>query len=218
MLIVERPTVLVGSHAPSDSGALAGPARIGPNAIIQVAHVLRDHLGEATAARLLGDVTDYTMDRLPGQMVDEREAQALVRHVLDRMGEARATPMLHEAGERTADYLLANRIPRPAQWIMRAAPRRVGLALLLKAMQAHAWTFAGSGTFTVRHTRAGTELAFHACTICRDLTASGPVCDFYAGTFERLVRQLVARTARVHEVECQAQGGRCCRFRIDGIH
>ncbi len=40
------------------------------------------------------------------------------------------------------------------------------------------------------------------------------MCDFYAGTFERLIAELVATNVRVVEVECIAQGGATCRFQL----
>lgn len=218
MLIVEAPTVLAGSRGLSDLGvARAIPARIGPNTIIQLSHVLRERYGEYLASALLFESTGYAMTALPGAMVDEREAQAFVRLVMQQLGERPAAAVLHEAGHRTADYLMANRIPRPAQWIMKALPRRAGLSLLLKAMRANAWTFAGSGAFSVHTHARGADLVFHACAMCRDMYALEPVCDFYAGTFEHLIRSLVAPRAQVREVECQAQGGHCCRFEVTGI-
>jgi divinyl protochlorophyllide a 8-vinyl-reductase len=63
-----------------------------------------------------------------------------------------------------------------------------------------------------------TTLSFHDCAMCRGIEASGPMCDFYAGTFEHLIRTLVAPRAEVVEVECQAHGGRDCRFEVRGIH
>jgi divinyl protochlorophyllide a 8-vinyl-reductase len=218
MLIVEPPTALAGSRGLSDIGTVRAPAaRIGPNTIIQLAHVLRDRYGEYLAGSLLFESTGYAMTALPGAMVDEREAQAFVRTVMTQLGERPGADVLREAGLRTADYLMANRIPRPAQWVMKALPARAGLSLLLKAMRANAWTFAGSGAFSVRTHAQGADLTFHACAMCRDMRADGPVCDFYAGTFEHLIRTLVAPRAQVTEVECQAQGGHCCRFEVTGI-
>jgi divinyl protochlorophyllide a 8-vinyl-reductase len=43
------------------------------------------------------------------------------------------------------------------------------------------------------------------------------MCDFYAGTFERLIQAVVSRYASVVEVECMAQGGAACRFEIQGV-
>ncbi len=42
-----------------------------------------------------------------------------------------------------------------------------------------------------------------------------PVCAFYAGTFEQLLRALVWPQATVREVECEATGGRFCRFVVE---
>lgn len=218
MLIVESPMALAGSLGLSDRTAVRAPAaRIGPNTIIQLAHVLRDRYGDYFAGALLFESTGYAMTALPGAMVDEREAQAFVRVVMRELGEHDGARVLHEAGHRTADYLMAHRIPRPAQWIMKALPARAGLAVLLKAMRANAWTFAGSGSFSVHTHRRGADLSFHRCAMCRDMYSDAPVCDFYAGTFEHLIRTLVAPQAHVTEVECEAQGAACCRFEVTGI-
>lgn len=218
MLIVARPTVLGASPEPSDTQApLVTAALIGPNAIIQVAKVLAERLGNPRAEALVQESTGYSLGALPEHMVPETEALALTTHVMRQLGEGPATSVLHEAGLRTGDYLLANRIPRVAQWVIGVLPKRAGLGILLKSMMAHAWTFAGSGTFSVRRIGAEVELSFHSCAMCRELASDGPVCDFYAGTFERLVTTLVSRTAIVREVECHAQGGHCCRFVISGL-
>ncbi len=191
--------------------------RIGPNTIIQVAGALRDRFGALLAEPLVRDATGYSMSAMPSAMVDEREAQALVRAVVDKVGPWLACSVLREGGHRTGDYLLANRIPRVAQWVMRLSPRRVGLSLLLRAMSANAWTFAGSGRFRVVPTRHTPILVFEECAMCRDMHAERAMCDFYAGTFERLIQALVSRYASVDEVECMAQGGAACRFEIRGV-
>ncbi|MEZ4457439.1 MAG: bacteriochlorophyll 4-vinyl reductase [Gemmatimonadales bacterium] len=195
--------------------ALSAPtgARIGPNAILQVAEAIRAGLGDAAAEALLAEA-GYSLDRLPTAMVDEREPLALGAALIDRYGAATAAATLRDAGERTGAYLLANRIPRPAQRLIRLLPSRLGYRLLLGAIGRHAWTFAGSGRFSVRFGPAGPELAFDDCAMCRGLVQGAPVCDYYAGTFERLFRELVEPRVRVREIECLAAGGRCCRFTV----
>jgi divinyl protochlorophyllide a 8-vinyl-reductase len=206
-----RPTASSASHAPSDV------PRIGPNAIIQTAGVLRDRVGAERAATLLLRATGYDLHALPTDMVDEREPLALVQAVLREFGPAHSASIMREAGQRTAEYLLGNRIPGVAQWVMRLAPRRVGLAILLKAMKSNAWTFAGSGSFEYRQSKSGTELTFGSCAMCRGMLSSVPMCDFYAGTFEHLIQVLVCETVHVVEVECIAHGGRYCRFALQGM-
>ncbi len=193
------------------------PSRIGPNAIIQVATALRDRFGATLAEPLLLQATGYRMTALPSEMVDEREAQALAKAVVERVGPWLGTSVLREAGHRTGDYLLANRIPQIAQLAMRLAPRHIGLSLLLGAMSKHAWTFAGSGHFRVVRTSGAPELVFDDCAMCRGMHEQRPMCDFYAGTFERLIQAVVAKHASVTEVECMAQGAERCRFQLHGV-
>lgn len=115
---------------------------------------MRERLGAERSEAVLRAATGYTFASLPTEMIDEREPQALIKALVELVGPRLATTILRDAGHRTGDYLLANRIPRIAQWVMRALPRRVGLRLLLGAMQKNAWTFAGSGRFSCATARA----------------------------------------------------------------
>jgi len=193
---------------------LAVAHRIGPNAIVQLAHALSAQHGQAVAATMLGGSTSYTLATLPQAMVSETEVQAFVQHCMRELGHMPTLAALHEAGERTADYLMTHRIPRVAQLAMRMAPRSLALRMLLRAMTAHAWTFAGSGQFAAAPNAHGATLHFAHCAMCRGLHAHAPVCAFYAGTFERLMRQLVHAGARVQETTCSAQGDGACTFEV----
>ena len=188
-------------------------ARIGPNAIIQTIAVLRDRYGTLVASDLLLRATGRGLNDLPSRMVDEAEVRELVALCLERIGAARTRDVLREAGDRTACYLLDNRIPRVVQWLLRALPARPALRLLARAMAQHAWTFAGSGKFVF--TAAATPtFAIRDCPLCRGLTLSTPGCDFYTGTFERLLDTLVRHGTRVTQVESAASGGCCCRYAV----
>jgi hypothetical protein len=59
-----------------------------------------------------------------------------------------AAEVARSAGRRTADYLLAHRIPKPVQALLKALPARLAARVLLSAIARHAWTFAGSGVFS----------------------------------------------------------------------
>jgi divinyl protochlorophyllide a 8-vinyl-reductase len=192
-------------------------ARIGPNAVIQVAAEFQARFGVERTATLVESTTGFSLDALPTEMIDERHAQALARALVEQLGPTLATNILREAGHRTGDYLLANRIPRIAQWLIRLAPRRIGLRLLLRAMQSNAWTFAGSGRFVISKATPVPDLVFESCAMCRNMHESQPMCDFYAGTFERLIRALVSRYSGVLEEECMALGHARCRFVLQGI-
>lgn len=186
---------------------------IGPNALLQPVAVLRARLGEERARRILEASTGRTLDRLPDAMVDETEVARFHRGVVDSLGWEAGLPVLREAGLRTGDYLLAHRIPKPAQFVLKLLPARMALGLLAKAMSKHAWTFAGSGTF---HYASGANPVFEIahCPLCRGVQAPSAACDFYAGTFERLVKVLVDPGADVTETSCEAHGGSACRFTV----
>jgi divinyl protochlorophyllide a 8-vinyl-reductase len=198
------------------AGAIATPAaRIGPNAVTRMAEALRARHGEAVAARIFGAAALGEMLRdPPQQMIDERDVARLHRSAYAALGAAAAAAVARDAGARTGAYLLAHRIPRPVQWLLRRLPAAIAARLLVAAIARHAWTFAGSGDFGVRWQRGGVRLAIAHCPLCREVAASDPACDFYCATFERLFGELVRAGSTVTEVACQACGGETCVFEV----
>jgi divinyl protochlorophyllide a 8-vinyl-reductase len=199
---------------PALACADAEPARIGPNALIRAAEAARARLGE-TETQAVFTAAGLARRLLvePGSMVPEDEVTSLHVALRRRAGTATAREIGYEAGVRTADYLLANRIPRPVQWVLRALPAGPSARLLSKAIARHAWTFAGSGTFTVRAGRP-LELSVEACPVCRGAQSGETLCDYYTGTFERLFRRLVSARADVREIACEARGEGACVFEV----
>jgi divinyl protochlorophyllide a 8-vinyl-reductase len=191
-----------------------GLARIGPNAIIRVAEALRTQHGDAVTAELFRSAgVERYLQAMPGSMVDEREVIALHQRLRPALGAGPAREVAREAGVRTCDYLLANRIPRPAQFLLRLLPPGLASRVLLRSIGGHAWTFAGSSHFRAEPGYP-VRLSFAGCPLCRGVTADEPVCDYYAATFEHLYRALVSRRATVVETECQATGAPACVFEI----
>jgi divinyl protochlorophyllide a 8-vinyl-reductase len=200
------------SDVPLAGPRAAGTRLIGPNALIQTAAALYELEGESAAAGVLHAAGEpLVREHPPEDMVDERRFGALVTTLVHELGEARAERVLARSGSLTADYLIANRIPQPFQWLVHRLPRDLGLRLLLGAIASHAWTFAGSGRFRYElHGHGSVELEIEDCPACRGLVTEQPVCGFYAGTFERLFRRLVDDRLRVREAGCQACGGARC--------
>lgn len=192
------------SHAPHIG-------RIGPNVLIQTAHALSDRLGDDVAERLLFQSTAHGLADLPQQMVEESKANALVRAVHDAYGLPFARSVMRESGRRTGDYLLANRIPKPAQWLLPLLPNEMALRVLLTAIGKHTWTFAGSAHV---HITAGDPAAItiQHCPLCAGQQSTEPMCDFYAGTFGRLAQALLGPKGWAEEVACEARGDSACRF------
>jgi divinyl protochlorophyllide a 8-vinyl-reductase len=194
--------------------AVADGPRIGPNAVIQVAAALANRLGAGAARELMlsAGLGAYVKEP-PQKMIDECEVIALHSLLRERLQPATASEVVRAAGLATGDYLLAHRIPRAAQWVLRALPAPLAAPLLLAAIRRHAWTFTGSGHF---HAKAGPPvvIVIQHCPICRGANAARPQCDYYAATFARLFRRLVHRHARVRETACEACGADQCRFEI----
>ncbi len=199
-------------HPGADHARTAG--RIGPNAITRVAEVLRERLGADALARLFGlaGLAAY-VDRPPQAMVDETEVTQLHAVLRALLGAAAAARVAREAGTRTGDYLLAHRIPKPVQALLKVLPAPLAARVLLGAITRHAWTFAGSGEFAAEPGRP-VRLAIRHNPMCRGLTSDMPACDFYAATFERLFRVLVHPRATVVETACEACGDDACRFEV----
>lgn len=188
--------------------------RIGPNAITRVAEVLPAQVGSATTLELfaaagLADALRHP----PQQMVDEADVRRLHRALHDRLGPATAARVADAAGRRTGDYLLAHRIPRPMQGLMRHLPAALAARLLLAAIARHAWTFAGSGDFEARAGRPAVLTLRHN-PLVRGLQAEAPACRYHAATFEHLFRALVAADAVAIETSCEACGANACRFEV----
>lgn len=189
-------------------------ARIGPNAIVRVAEALVDRLGADAAATLFaGAGLTRHLAHPPTEMVDEADVARLQWQLRTDLDADLAREVAWDAGTRTGDYLLAHRIPTPAQWVLRHLPPFLAARLLTKAITKHAWTFAGSGTF---HCTPGNPFALtiEHNPLCSRLRASAPVCHYYSATFERIFRKLVSDRARVTEIGCEAAGGAACVFEV----
>jgi divinyl protochlorophyllide a 8-vinyl-reductase len=188
--------------------------RIGPNAIIQVVHAVSARFGYGATQRLFSAAGLAShLAHLPHDMVSERDVALLQHQLRDTFGATVAKEVSWDAGLRTGDYLLAHRIPRLAQIILKRLPASVAARVLATAIGKHSWTFAGSGTF---HVQRGMPFVFsiRGNPICSAIKSDVPVCDYYAATFEQIFRAIVHRDARVTEVACESTGAPACVFEI----
>jgi divinyl protochlorophyllide a 8-vinyl-reductase len=163
-------------------------ARIGPNAILQLIPVLDHALGRAGRDRLFQGIDLPPPD---AGMWPEAACRAAHLAVWQGCGEA-ASAILQAAGQGTADYILAHRIPAAAKALIRALPAPLGARLLTSAIARHAWTFTGSGRFrVVSHAPLTFEVADNP------LAFPGRPCVWHAAVFVRLFRVLVWSDAQV---------------------
>ena len=169
-------------HARRRPGAL-----IGPNAVLQAVAVMEERLGIAETAAILADAQ---IARLPSgaHMIPEVEALRLHRWLAlhDPMG---ALVIAEESGARTADYIIANRIPRAAAWLLRCLPARIAAPLLMQAIRKHAWTFIGAGVFTPS---GAWRFTIDRSKADDSIPPPPSLFLWYAAVFTRLYRMLVA--------------------------
>ncbi len=186
-------------------------ARIGPNAVLQHLPLLDAAIGKKLRTALLyrAGVEEPAPDA--GMLPQEQVAR--LHHAVRLYLPDRAPAIQRAAGLATGDYILAHRIPRAAQALIRALPSWLGARLLALAITKHAWTFAGTGRFRVTSHRpltfdiAANPLAFPG-------SADAPVCEWHAAVFERLFAVLVWPSVRVTETRCCAAGAASCRFEL----
>lgn len=196
----------------------AGPhpaAAIGPNAVIQLIHALEAAGLAPAAAEIFSEAaaSDW-LAQPPTAMVDERPVAAIHQAVRKLLPPQQAAAILEDAGLRTGDYILANRIPKLAQTVLKLMPAPIAARMLTKAISAHAWTFAGSGRFSAA---AGKTVTFEIVhnPLCAGEHADHQVCVWHASVFQRLFQVLVSPYTRVMETACGARGDTCCRFVAD---
>jgi len=185
-------------------------ARIGPNAVLQTLRAVEElepGVRDSVESRA-------ALEPLEEGMIPERIFVQLIRAVREVLPRARAEAVLRRSGALTADYVRTHRIPAPIRATLAGLPAFLAMPLLLQAIERHAWTFAGAGTFGAE----GKMLLLDGAPTARP--ASGPPgtgcsCAYYEGAFEGLLR-LAARGVHVTEVACQASGAAKCQFNIQG--
>lgn len=186
-------------------------ARIGPNAVLQLIAVLKEEGGPELAAHILALAGMFDVPPETG-MIDERPV-ARLHQALRRDRPEDAPRLAWAAGEATANYIIANRIPKLVRCLLRVLPPSLGARLLTKAIAKHAWTFAGSGVFRVVANRPITfEIADNP--VVRGEHADSPICFWHVAVFETLFRRMVAPDYAARETACCASGARACRFEL----
>ena len=187
-----------------------GQALIGPNAILQLLPQIERIGGAARVAQMLAEAGVFEVPD-GSHMIPEGDAARLYQ-VLRRDEPVLAPELAAEAGRGTADYILAHRIPKPAQWLLKALPAPLAARSLSRAITKHAWTFAGSGAFTAR---GPWQFEIAANPIVRGEQSDVPLCQWHAAVFEHLYRVLVHPAVSCRETCCCAmQESDICQFSI----
>jgi divinyl protochlorophyllide a 8-vinyl-reductase len=188
--------------------------RVGPNAITRMAEALRAQGGLELCRRVFSDAgLAHHLDKPPEAMVDEGDVSALNAALFSCLGTRRAESVAAEAGRLTGEYLLRHRIPAAAQLVLRSLPRPVAARFLLRAIAKHAWTFAGSGTFSYAFDD-GLTLHLERSPVCRHIKQEEPSCHYLTATFQRIFSAILGPGVAVEEVACSSSGAPRCVFAV----
>jgi len=192
-------------------GSAAGHAGalIGPNAVLQTVAAMEAQLGRAETRAILADAQ---IAALPSGEAMIPEVQALRLHRWLALHEPLGSfAIAEEAGARTADYIIARRIPCPAVWLLRHLPPILAAPLLMAAIRKHAWTFIGAGQFA-----AHGPWRFTIDRTCADDAVLPPdsLFHWYAAVFTRLYRELVADDCTCRMIAAPPDRPLARRYRI----
>lgn len=183
--------------------------RVGPNAILQTMEALTEVGGVDLTRRIFRAAGLLPLlEAPPSEMVPEAWASDLHRTIATELPAAEAAEVAADAGHRTGCYILENRIPAVARKVLRLLPASVAGPILLRAIERHAWTFAGSAEVAVE---IGAPMYFFIYD--NPLATSG--CIWHCAVFETLFRQLVSPRTRVSHRCCCANGADACVFEMD---
>lgn len=191
---------------------------MGWSTVAGVAEVLPMRVGSRAALALLegAGLAPQALLTAPNHAptrVADAELRALHRALRDTLGLPEARAVARDAGTRAADHLMASHLPRGLQALLRRLPAGLALRLLWRALQPHAWTFAGDGQVTLQPGRPWV-LRIRGNPLCRGVQAAEPGCDFVSALLERLLRVLVHPRCTVVETDCEACGAPACRFEL----
>lgn len=188
-----------------------GIARIGPHSVLQLTFLIDDVLGEEERKRLMLISGMAELPQFQG-MIPETPAAAL--HQALRAHHPDLAPALtRRAGERTAQHIIEKRFPVAALKVISSLPPWLAGPLLASVVKTHAWTFAGSGKFTVR-SKHPLVLVLHDNPVVRGEYSTKPICHWHSAAFQWLFRSIVDPRLCCVETHCCANGSPSCVFEI----
>lgn len=179
--------------------------------ILQLMPVISEVLGEQASGLVLATAG---VTQLPAADVfcDETPAAA-VHQALRKEFPGTAEHIARLAGTRTADWIVATRLPPVAAMTLSRMPVWLASPVLCGLIEKHAWTFMGSGQFRVIN-RSSPVFELKDNPVIRGEFSEHPVCSWHAAVFQQLFRSLVDPAISCTETHCSACGDAACRFEL----
>ena len=180
-----------------------------PQVVLELFAVVLARLGQAAVDLLRQDTQ---MKRLtPATEPVREDIAARLHQSVKRLFPDQAVVLMREAGQATADALLATQQSVRAQAMLNGAPWPIAAWLLGRWARQHDWTFSGSGKFSVVN---ALEFDLADNPLVRGEVAANPACHWHLALFERLFQRLVSPDLECREMACIATGAPACRFVI----
>lgn len=165
--------------------------RIGPNSVTQLEAACDQVLGREDTVYLFtaAGLCDY-LQTPPVKMIPEEHPARLFSALYRLYPRTTADKIARLAGQRTADYVIENRIPALVAKILRWMPANLAGKGLLSAIKKNSWTFAGSGDCVTRpNDTPNLKILNNPLHM--------PGSAWHVGVFERMFRRLVCAHATV---------------------
>jgi divinyl protochlorophyllide a 8-vinyl-reductase len=181
--------------------------KVGPNAVIQTRLALIDICGAGHARALFSEagLVDW-FDLPPDSMVSAEPVNRLNMTLFRQLESPVFEMLMADAGVRTGRYILENRIPRPVRRLLQNLPAWLAARALLKAIRAHAWTFAGNA-------RVSIAPGHPAIIEIRSNPIAVPGCPWHRGVFETLFSGILGKPVHVDH-STLFDGQSCDRFMV----
>jgi divinyl protochlorophyllide a 8-vinyl-reductase len=194
------------------AGLLRQPRRkgmMGSQTVLPLIAAIDRTLGQAAAARLM-DEARFTHLPEPGDPVRERQV-AVLHQALRREYPDIAETMQREAARDAVEWLMQNRIPARARMLLAGMPWGMAVWMLGRNAAQNAWTFGGSGKFSVLGTN---EFQLVDNPLIRGEVSNLPICVWHEELFQHTFRRMAHSRLRCVETSCIAAGADACRFHL----
>ncbi len=194
------------------AGLLRQPRRkgmMGSQTVLPLIEAIERTLGQAAAARLM-DEARFTHLPEPGEPVRERQV-AVLHQSLRREYPEIAETIQREAARDAVEWLMQNRIPARARMLLSSMPWGMAVWMLGRNAAQNAWTFGGSGKFSVLGTN---EFQLVDNPIIRGEASNLPICVWHEELFQHTFRRMAHSRLRCVETSCMATGADACRFHL----
>lgn len=195
------------------AGLLRAPRRkgmMGSQTVLPLVAAVERRLGTEAVAQLLDEARFLHLPD-PGEPVRERQV-AVLHQSLRRNHPDTAEEIQREAARDAVEWIMANRMPARARLLLTNMPYPLAVWMLGRHAVQNAWTFGGSGKFSILGTN---EFQLIDNPTVRGEHSASPICVWHEELFQHTFRRMAHSRLCCVETSCMAAGADACRFRLE---